>query len=105
MKVTAWNNGQQHNTGAGYGIKLKVEGRDKYFDQNWKTINLHLPNLQESTEVNINKPSFWGPNCRELIHQNIGKWFLSVGIAPWEKGNPPTLELTQIEGPNFRLAT
>jgi hypothetical protein len=31
MIVTAYNNGQHHPSGAGYGLRLSVKDRDKYF--------------------------------------------------------------------------
>jgi hypothetical protein len=36
MIVTAWNNGKYHKTGAGYGFKVSIEDRDKYFKKDWK---------------------------------------------------------------------
>lgn len=104
MKVTAWNNGQHHKSGAGYGLKIKAQDRDRHFDRAWRSINLYLPNARESIEVNIDKRSFWELTCRELIHRGIGEWLLSSGIAPWEKGSPPNFELEPLEGTSFRIS-
>jgi hypothetical protein len=42
MIVTAWNNGQHHSSGAGYGVKVNPMDRDKYFSHKWETILLKL---------------------------------------------------------------
>jgi hypothetical protein len=40
---SAWNNGQHESTGAGYGLKIPVADRDKYFKKEWKSVTLELP--------------------------------------------------------------
>lgn len=42
MIVTAWNNGAHNKSGAGYGIKLDANDRDRFFNRTWKTITLEL---------------------------------------------------------------
>jgi hypothetical protein len=91
--ATAWNNGQHHSSGAGYGLKVSPSDRDRYFDRRWGVAELHLPALDEPVRVNIDKASFWSGNCRELISREIGQWFQSVGRAPWPSGSPPRVEL------------
>ena len=92
MKVTAWNNGQHHCSGAGYGIKISISDRNAYFKKSWQTVLVTLPNGEE-IEVNTNKKSFWDKTCRELIHKEIGKWLRDSGNAPWRRGCPPRFEL------------
>jgi hypothetical protein len=104
MNVTAWNNGKHHASGAGYGIKLSVKDRDRYFKPEWKIISLYLGNNQSPISVNIGKPSFWNPTCRELIHKEIGRWLISNNLAPWKRGHPPKLSLTFLENNQFRLS-
>jgi hypothetical protein len=91
MTWTAWNNGAHHRTGAGYGFKVESTDRDLYFLPQWETVLIELPRGSEvvSIEVNIDKGSFWGPSCRELISQAIGRWLIMQGYAPWVKGSPP----------------
>lgn len=55
-------------------------------------------------EINIDKKSFWNISCRELISVDIGKWLIKNKLAPWLKGNPPHLELNQIDGRQFTLS-
>ena len=102
MIVTAWNNGEHHPTGAGYGFKISIQDRDTNFKQNWTTVVVLLPNDIEVV-TNIKKSSFWGNTCRELINKQFGKWLLERGLAPWEKGQPPRFYLSCISENRFRL--
>jgi len=103
MNVTAWNNGAKSKSGSGYGFKISIEDRQRYFNKNWQTIDLFLPGLDKSISINISKHSFWNKTCRELISQEIGKWLLSNGYAPWPKGHPPRFELQHISNNIFRV--
>jgi len=105
MIVTAWNNGSHNRNGNGYGIKISIQDRDRYFHTEWKTILLTLEGEPGYLEININKISFWNTTCRELISVDIGRWLIKHELAPWPKGNPPKLILTQLEGNKFRLST
>ena len=87
--VTAWNNGAHHSSGAGYGVKLTTKDRDVYLKREWGGVEIYLPGRANPTKVNVEKDSFWGRQCRELISHEIGKWLLSTGMAPWPKGLPP----------------
>ena len=102
MEVVAWNNGQHHESGAGYGIKLDASDRDQFFDKSWESVLLVLPGGNE-VAINIAKDSFWNETCRELISSDIGRWFVSSGNAPWPKGQPPKFELNPIGGNKFAL--
>ena len=92
MQVKAWNNGKHRSSGAGYGLKVSVSDRDRYFDRRWGSVSLKLPNRVE-IEVNTNKKSFWDTTCRELIHKEIGAWLRGSGSAPWPHGHPPQFEM------------
>jgi hypothetical protein len=96
ITVTAWNNGQHYSSGAGYGLKLSIADRDRYFKRSWKTVKLHLAGRSRPVEVNIDKPSFWGLNCRELVKKEIGLWLIEEGLAPWTKWEPPKLTLESV---------
>ena len=105
MIWTAWNNGEHHETGAGYGFKLSAEDRDRYFRRPWPTVSIELPlgETSLSVEVSVDKRSFWGPQCRELINKEIGRWMLDEGLAPWQKGSPPKLDAEWLGGRRFRV--
>lgn len=76
MHVIAWNNGKHHTTGAGYGLKISIRDRDRYFRREWQSVFVMLEGQAEPIEVNVAKSSFWSPVCRELIHAEIGGWML-----------------------------
>ena len=104
MIVTAWNNGLHRKTGAGYGLKIEVSDRDRYFKESWKTVFIHLPNGRIA-EVNTDKPSFWNDSCndscRELIKHEIGKWLIEIGEVPWSPGAPPKFKLCPLQARHF----
>jgi hypothetical protein len=99
----AWNNGSHNPDGNGYGIKINVQDRDRYFRAEWKTILLTLEGETGILEININNSSFWNSTCLELISVCIGVWFIKHVLAPWPNGNPPHLRLESMEGKHFRL--
>ena len=96
--ATAWNNGQWHARGAGYGLKLSVPDRDRHFRRNWHTVTLRLAAGSDVVDVEVNcaKQSFWSPNCRELISHDLGRWFLDLELAPWPKRQPPRFDLSPL---------
>jgi hypothetical protein len=100
---TAWNNGAFHQTGSGFGFKIPATDRDRLFDRAWKTVIIELPDQPEPTlaVANIDKDSFWGAECRELISQAIGRWFLQNGYAPWPSGAPPKFSVQATGGGRF----
>ena len=103
--ATAWNNGQWHAGGAGYGLKVSVADRDRFFRRDWRTVTLRLVagSAFIDVEVNCAKDSFWNGTCRELISRQIGRWFLDLGLAPWPKGRPPHFDLSPIRPGVFRV--
>lgn len=92
MIWTAWNNGAHHDTGAGYGFKIAVADRNRYFERHWDTIIVELPQKRDAplaVEANIAKNSFWSEECGEVVHQDIGRWLRDHNYAPWESNRPP----------------
>ena len=104
MIVTAWNNGRHHATGAGFGLKIRREDRDRYFKRTWKSVTIVLPDESEVGNLNIDKRSFWSDSCRELINSDIGRWLLASGHAPWAPGQPPQFRLEPNGERRFRLS-
>lgn len=98
MEVTAWNNGEHHVSGAGYGLKVAPADRDLFFRKSWESVVVVLPNGDE-VDFNIAKDSFWSDTCRELISKTLGQWLIRNGHAPWPKGSPPKFQLMP-EGEN-----
>lgn len=103
MKVTAWNNGSHHASGAGYGVKIALADRDQFFRREWGTVLLELEGETQPIACNIDKDTFWGPKCRELISSGIGQWLRKNGLALWKGGCPPKLNLIPVAGNKFRL--
>ena len=103
MEVTAWDNGKHSPTGAGYGMKIDIKYRDLHFRKEWSSVLLTLPGKQNSIEINIDKKSFWGDTCHELISMETGIWLRSNGLAPWPKYNPPKFELVHKESNLFEV--
>ena len=103
MIVTAWNNGYHRSSGAGYGLKVRTQDRDRFFRREWGTVTLEFPGRDAPAEINIDKESFWGPSCRELICKEIGLWLRENNFAPWRKRRPPKFELEPLYEARFRL--
>lgn len=102
---TAWNNGTHTPNGHGYGLKIPIEDRDKYFESSWKTVKVDLPEAGgfKTIVLNIEKPSFWTKHCHELISKELGQWLLANRLAPWEKRKPPRLRIAIIGEGHFRI--
>lgn len=104
MKWVAWNNGQRSSSGAGYGLRVPVADRNKYFKRSWKSVTLELRTgrTYRCVKVNLDKPSFW-ENCPELISKEIGQWLIRRGCGTWPSGNPPRFDVTHPGGRVFRV--
>lgn len=102
MIVTAWNDGAHHESGAGYGFKVKRRDRDVFFNREWDCVVLDLPGYPKQVRVNVNKASFWH-KCRELISKDIGLWLGQMGQRQWPKGVPPHFILEHQMGNCFRI--
>lgn len=100
MRATAWNNGQHHASGAGYGLKLTADDRDRYFNMEWTSIELEVPG-QGTPTVTLSE-SFWR-RCSELRSAAIGRWLREIGSAPWPKGQPPALIVESRGGDVFHV--
>ena len=101
--VSGWNNGSPNNrTGAGYGIRISKEDRDKYFRREWDFVEIELEN-GEVVRINLSN-SFW-KKCVELRSSKIGRWMLERDYAPWPKNNPPKFELVQVSERRFKLSS
>jgi hypothetical protein len=100
MRATAWSNGSPRGSGAGYGLKISRQDRDRFFDQKWPAIVLHLPE-QDPVRVPLSE-SFWR-SCTELRSAAVGRWLILNGLAPWPRGNPPVLTLQHAGERAFRV--
>ena len=103
--ATAWNNGSWSRTGAGYGLKITSEDRDRHFDRDWNAVTLHLMGERTSrvAEANLAKDSFWDAKCRELIKVEIGQWFSENGFDRWTRGDPPRFRMRPLGRSEFEV--
>ena len=102
MIASEWNGSSPNNmTGAGYGIRVSRQDRDRYFQRDWPSVTIELENWG-TTQANLT-PSFWR-RCTEARGREIGKFLLVHGPAPWPKGRPPRLKLELIGPRRFRLS-
>lgn len=75
-------------------MKIQIQDRDRNFHRSWKSVRLELKGYSQEVEIiNMDKPSFWVPKCRELISKNIGIWLIENNFAPWLRGKPPKINL------------
>ena len=98
--TSAWSNGRANNeTGAGYGLRIKIPDRDRVFNENerHKPVTLKLVGNRKSCEVtvSIDNDCFWN-NCPEFRDRGIGLWFTEnefinrkPGSWPWPYRKPP----------------
>ena len=105
FRAKAWNNGDWRGTGAGYGLKISVEDRDRHFRRDWETVSLRLVGDRTSrvAEANVAKASFWGPQCRELIKREIGQWLIENGFRRWPRDAPPRFRMSPAAGNKFEV--
>lgn len=102
---TAWNNGTHLKSGAGYGFKVPIPDRDRFFERRWRSVILELPAVtgHTETEVNVAKASFWSDSCHELISRDIGKWLRANGLATWRLSQPPKVRVELVGERRFRV--
>ena len=101
MKVTAWNNGNWHPSGAGYGIKIRPDDREQHFDRSWPDVRIQLEGNGTVT-VRLST-SFWRA-CKELRKKEIGSWIQAQGLSSWPSRQPPQFELMPLGSRNFKLS-
>ena len=105
FRATAWNNGDWRDTGAGYGLKISAEDRDRHFERNWSAVTLRLIGGRTSrvAEANVAKASFWSPQCRELIKLEIGQWLIENGFRRWLLNAPPRFRMRHVASREFEV--
>lgn len=101
MIVTGWKIGTPNiKTGSGYGIRIKLKDRNKYFSPDWESVKIEF-GTGEIFEANLSV-TFWG-KCPELRSHWIGKWMLNKGYMSWPKFKPRKMRLEPVGGRVFKL--
>lgn len=73
FRVTGWSNGQPRASGAGYGLRVRKQDRNRLFDRGWTSVGLQLGGDVEA-EVRLSE-SFW-QGCSELRSAVVvGGWW------------------------------
>jgi hypothetical protein len=101
--ATTWNNSHYHASGAGYGMKISQDNRDRFFNRDWQTAILHLNGYDHPVEVNVAKLSFWNRTCGELISQHIGIWLQRNNSARWPRRQPHRLRMIVVGEREFKV--
>jgi len=96
MIVSGWYDG--HST---YGLRVLEANVSLYFRPEWETVTVYLPDEADPVIVPLTA-SFW-EGSPELRSPRIKTFFLRYGLAPWEKKQPPNLELVPLGEGVFRL--
>ncbi len=96
MIVSAWHDGH-----GSYGLRVQEANVSLYFRPEWSTVSVYLPDQTEPVVVPLTE-SFWR-GSPELRSPLIKKFFLRNGLIPWEKNQPPNLELVPLGEGVFRV--
>ncbi len=101
MQVSGWSNSTVNDrTGAGYGVRIYHDDRDRHFQRDWDSVEVVLDS-GEIVKVSLLE-TFW-TTCPELKSSVIGRWMLDLDVIPWPKGKPPEFDLEPVGDRRFRL--
>jgi len=97
MQASAWNDGK--NT---YGIRVGKSNRDRFFNPDWKVIEVEIDGHFHSFELT---PSFWRkcPEFRDRGEPVIREWLQRNRSLKWPLRQPPKLEFISLGNGKFRL--
>jgi len=102
MKVSGWSNSTPNNrTGAGHGVRIHYDDRDRYFRRNRGSVEIEF---DDGEVIDVSLPETFWTTCPELKSSVIGRWMLKQGVIPWAKGKPPEFDLEPVGDRRFRLA-
>ena len=83
MKVSGWSKGSANNrTGAGYGVRIPYDDRDRYFQRSWGSVEVVL---DDGRIVDISLSEKFWTTCPELRSSAIGRWMLKGSCPLGEK--------------------
>jgi len=99
MHATAWNGG-----GNTYGIRVGKANRQKFFDPNWKVIEVELDGQFHLFTLT---DGFWR-NCPEFRDRGkpiIRDWLQQHRSLRWPNKQPPSIELIPLGEAKFRVVS
>ncbi|WP_427157005.1 hypothetical protein ACQFX9_16575 [Aliinostoc sp. HNIBRCY26] len=100
MQASAWKNGIGKYIN--YGIRIRKNNRDEFFDRTWKEIKVEI----DSETYNFTLTStFWTtcPEFRDGKEKVIRHWLEKYKALTWTKRKPPKVELVSLGYGKFRL--
>lgn len=86
-----------------FGLKIKIEDRDRYFSHDWKNVQLELPSGEIIQNINLNNKSFWSNTCHELFKSKLNKWLTDNGYTEYPKRHPPKFNVEYIGNQTFKI--
>jgi hypothetical protein len=92
--LTAWK-------GGAFGLRVSLRDRSRIIDREVRSIEIQIPCQENPAIVNITD-SFWR-NCSEFRSFEFKKYFQKLGIAEWERRNPPRICLEKLGRTQFRI--
>ena len=71
------------------GVSVGRQNAKQFFDPKWAVVFIEL----DGTTVPVNITDTFWTGFPELRSSAIGEWMRKHRLAPWHKGNPPTMSL------------
>jgi hypothetical protein len=92
MKATGWKGGV-------YGVRVGKANARRFFPMTATCIKVKI---EGHTHAFALSETFW-TTCPEIRGAPIGQWLRAQGLAPWQSGHPPRVNLLPLGGNKFRL--
>ena len=92
MKAKGWK-------GAVYGVRVGSVNANRFFPKGVTCVEVEIDGHLHSFPL---RGTFW-KKCPEIRGAPIGRWLRAHGLAPWQSGHPPQVDLLPLGGNRFRL--
>lgn len=97
--VKAWSNGNANEkTGAGYGLRISKNNRDKFFLDD---AEYFLIINKKKIKMNIT-PGFYR-KCPEIRDKKIGMFLVNNNLHKWKSRSPHSLNMIKVDDETFEL--
>jgi hypothetical protein len=97
IMISAYNNGEFSQTGAGYGFRIKNSEVKKNSKLLVSEIFITLDNKFKNIKVTINQDTVSDGERVVFTNKEIGRWMIKNGINEWGEGIPPKFIMQHIE--------
>jgi hypothetical protein len=92
MRATGWKGGV-------YGVRVGKANASRFFPKMATCVEVEIDGHPHSFTLS---ETFW-TTCPEIRGAPIGRWLRAQGLAPWQSGRPPRVNLLPLGGNKFRL--